>query len=179
MAAPSVLETSMTALRFACGILTLILIQSAATAADNLPRRKSGLWEMKMSMAGMKTPMNAMQTCIDQASDDLMQSNAQRATSKNCTRSDVKRDGDRVLIHSECTMDKMKTVSDAVFSGNFDSGYRGDITTHYDPPVAGREQMQMTIEARWLGPCKPGQKGGDIMINGMTVNANQMGKPAN
>ena len=161
----------MNLVRFACSAFALLFLHAAVQAADNVPRRKSGLWEIKMSMGGKASPMGTMQTCVDQASDDLMQSNAKRATSKNCTRSDVKRDGDRVLVHSECTLDKMKTISDAVFSGSFDSGYRGDITTQYDPPVAGRGQMQVTIEARWLGPCKPGQKGGDLVINGMTVNA--------
>jgi len=159
----------MTVIRLACSILVLILAQTAVSAADDMPRRKSGLWEVKMSMAGKASPMGTMQTCVDQASDDLMQSNAKRATAKNCTRSDIKRDGDRVLVHSECTLDKMKTISDAVFSGSFDSGYRGDITTQYDPPMAGHGQMQMTIEARWLGPCKAGQKAGDIVINGQTL----------
>ena len=119
----------MTVIRLACSILVLILAQTAVSAADDMPRRKSGLWELKMSMGGKASPMGTMQTCVDQASDDLMQSNAKRATAKNCTRSDIKRDGNRVLVHSECTLDKMKTISDAVFSGSFDSGYRGDITT--------------------------------------------------
>jgi hypothetical protein len=35
--------------------------------------------------------------------------------------------------------------------------------------------MKMMQEARWLGPCKPGQKPGDIMMPGMPpVNAGNM-----
>jgi hypothetical protein len=163
----------MTPVRLACCTLALCTAGSVF-AADALPHRKSGLWEIQMAMSGKPAGMGPMQTCVDQASDDVMQSNAQRATAKNCTVNDIKRDGNRVLVHSECTIDKTQTISDAVFTGDFDSAYRGDITSRYNPPMAGMSQSQITITARWLGACKPGQKGGDMIINGMTINASGM-----
>jgi hypothetical protein len=147
---------------------------AASVYADDLPKRKVGLWEMKMSMAGMPAGLTNMQTCVDEKSDDLTQTQARATAKKNCSRNDIKRDGNRVLVHSVCIFDKTTVSSDGVFSGNFDSGYRGDIKTTYDPPMAGRRETQITIEARWLGACQPGQKSGDVTINGMTFNPSSM-----
>ena len=163
----------MTLARIASCTLALFTAGSAF-AADALPHRKSGLWEIQMTMAGQPAGMGPMQTCVDQASDDLMQANAQRVTAKSCTANDIKRDGNRMLVHSECTIDKIQTISDATFTGDFNTAYRGDIVTRYNPPMAGMSQSQITIVARWLGPCKPGQKGGDMIINGMTFNPTTM-----
>jgi len=111
-----------------------------------------------------------MQACVDEKSDDLTQQQAQAQSKKSCSRNDIKHEGDRVLVHSVCQFDKTTATSDAVFSGRFDSGYRGDIKTTYSPPMAGRKETQITIEAKWLGPCKAGQKPGDVTINGTTIN---------
>lgn len=32
----------------------------------------------------------------------------------------------------------------------------------YDPPIHGKSELNMTLSAKWLGPCKEGQKGDDI-----------------
>jgi hypothetical protein len=153
--------------------LAAALLPSPASA-DDLPKRKSGLWEIKMSMAGMPTGMGPMQTCVDEKSDDITQQQAQAQAKKSCSRNDIKREGDRVLVHSVCQFDKTTATSDAVFSGRFDAGYRGDIKTTYSPPLAGHKEAQMTIEAKWLGPCKAGQKPGDVMVNGKTFNRSAM-----
>lgn len=159
----------MTPLRLICSALTLFAAH-AAVAADALPHRKSGLWEVQMTIEGQASPMGTMQTCVDKASDDLMQANAQNAAAKNCGPTNITRDGNQVKVHSECTIEKMKSVTDAVFTGDFETTYQGTIATRYTPPIAGRSQSQMTMAARWLGPCKAGQKGGDMVINGMTFN---------
>jgi hypothetical protein len=37
------------------------------------------------------------------------------------------------------------------------------------------KEMRQKIEARWLGPCKPGQKPGDVFVEGMGgMNINEM-----
>jgi hypothetical protein len=54
-----------------------------------------------------------------------------------------------------------------VFSGKFDSAYKGDIKSTYDPPMHGMRESSSTLEAKWLGPCGAGQKAGDIVMPGM------------
>jgi hypothetical protein len=152
----------------------LALTISAGAVAFDAPRRKSGLWEMKTSMEGMPAGMGAMQVCVDEKSDDITRQQAQADTKKMCSQNDIKRDGDRTLLHSVCTFDKTTATTDAVFTGKFDSGYRADMHTTYDPPMMGRKESKMSIEAKWLGPCKEGQKAGDVMINGMSFNPAMM-----
>jgi hypothetical protein len=153
----------------AATLVAVLLGPSMASAADT-PKRKSGLWEVRMSAQGMPAGMGPMQTCVDEKSDDLMQQQARAESGKSCSQNEVKHDGDRVLVHSVCQFGKTTATTDAVFTGHFDSGYRGDIKTTYNPPLAGRKDAQMTVEAKWLGPCKPGQKPGDMVVNGMTIN---------
>jgi len=146
--------------------------------AEDLPKRKSGLWEIRMAMPGMPAGMGPMQTCVDEKTDDLMNQQSQARVQKNCSQTQVKRDGDRVVVHSVCQFDKVTATTDATFSGHFDSGYRGDIKTAFNPPMAGRGETRMTMEAKWLGPCKTGQKPGDVVFNGRTMNRAAMGQQA-
>lgn len=158
-------------------VLTLALGGAAATAlAADVPNRKPGLWEIKSSMQGVPADaLPATQQCIDERTDVLMQQRA--GQSGACQQMDIKRDGERTTIHSVCTHDRITATTDATFIGSFDSSYRGNIKVKYEPPMQGISESAMTLEARWLGPCKPGQKPGDVMINGMKFNPAQMGGP--
>ena len=145
--------------------LTLLAALLAATAsAADAPRRKSGLWEVRTQMAGMPS-QGPMQMCVDQASDNLMQERAREKT--NCPVMDVTRAAGKVTIHSVCKLDATTATTDAVITGDFDSNYRNDMHIRYNPPQHGMSEMKMTQEARWLSPCKPGQKPGDITMPGM------------
>jgi hypothetical protein len=114
-----------------------------------------------------------MQMCVDQASDSLMQERAREKV--NCLVTDVSRDAGKVTIHSVCKLDGTTATTDAIITGDFDSTYRKDMQIRYNPPQRGRSEMKMTQEARWLGPCKPGQKPGDVMVPRMPpVNTGNM-----
>jgi len=154
--------------RHALAVTSLVVaaaVSTAALAAD-LPKRKSGLWEMKNQMEGMPS-QGAMQMCVDQTSDNIMQEKAKERA--NCSVMDVSRGlGGKMTIHSVCQVDaKTTATTDAVMTGDFDSGYRSDMKIRYTPPMHGMSEMKMVSEAKWLGPCKPGQKPGDIIMPGM------------
>lgn len=144
----------------------LLALSLQATAAD-LPKRKPGLWEISTQMAG--APAHApIQQCIDANTDNLMQQRAKAdKMAHQCSVMDIKRQGDKTVIHSVCKIETTTATTDAVISGNFESGYRNDMTVRYDPPMMGMSTAKMTQEAKWLGPCKAGQKPGDIIAPGM------------
>jgi hypothetical protein len=140
--------------------LLCVLALPLASAAD-LPKRKAGLWEVSSAMEGM--PMrSAMQVCVDAASDNLMQQRSREKT--DCSVMDVKTAGGKVTVHSVCKVEKTTATTDAVFTGSFETSYKGDIQMRYSPPMEGVSQMKITQDARWLGPCKPGQKPGDTSM---------------
>lgn len=146
-------------------LATLFVGLSAQALAFDMPKRKSGLWEITTSMEGMPKGMGPIQHCIDQSSDDLMRQNAEKSK-QQCSAMDVKQQGDKITIHSVCKHDTTTTTLDAVFTGAFDSAYRGDMQTQFDPPMHGKSVSKMSVTAKWLGPCKPGQKPGDIVMPG-------------
>lgn len=146
---------------------------SGPALAQDMPKRKSGLWEIKTDMGGRAMQM---QQCVDEKTDDATRQVAD-GMAKECTKPTIRREGDRVITESTCRFGGGTQKTRAVFSGKFDSAYRGEISMTYDPPMQGMKEMKMTIDARLTGPCKPGQKPGDmIMPGGMTMNINDMKK---
>jgi len=154
--------------------LAAALLAGGVLAADT-PKRKSGLWEINSQMEGMPS-MGAMQQCIDQNTDDLMQQRAKKEK-PDCSVMDVKPQGNKVTMHSVCKFEGTTATTDAVFIGAFDSAYKGDMKTRYNPPMHGVTESKMTMEAKWIGPCKRGQKPGDVIMPNMKgMNINEMMK---
>jgi hypothetical protein len=155
---------------FATAAIAAIVCPAQAT--DGLPKRKPGLWEIRNEMQGHSMAMGPMQMCTDEKTDNLMQQQAS-GMKQDCSVMDWKRDGDRITINSVCKASKDMTVTTkAVFTGDLNSDYRGDLQISYDPPVMGKKDMKMTISAKWLGPCKKGQKPGDMIIPNMMPGKN-------
>lgn len=154
-------------------LLVLAALFAVQAQAADAPKRKSGLWEMKTQMAGMPPGMGGrpVQMCVDQTSDNVMREKAQGKV--DCPVMEVNRGVGKVTIHSVCKQDGSTVTTDAVLTGDFESSYRNDMTIKYSPPLDGMSTMKMTQEARWLGPCKAGQKPGDVIMPGMPpINAN-------
>ncbi len=149
----------------ACSLLALAFAAgfAASTAADELPKRKVGLWEINVHMQGVPN-MGPMQQCIDQNTDNLM---LQHAKNTDCRAVEVKRAGSTVSIHLVCKMQGSTATTDGVFEGSFDSSYKGRMTTRFNPPWNGMSISTIAHEARWIGPCKPGQKPGDLIMPSM------------
>ena len=132
-------------LSFAAAATLLAALLAAQANAADLPKRKSGLWEMKTQMAGMPS-QGPMQMCVDQASDNVMQERSKEKV--NCPVMDVNRGMGKVTIHAVCKHEGVTTTSDAVMTGDFDSNYRSDMVIRYDPPQHGTKEMKMVQEAR-------------------------------
>jgi hypothetical protein len=148
--------------------LLALLFAGAASAAD-VPKRKSGLWEVNTQMTGMPAGMpgqGPMQMCIDQASDNVMNGRSDPRAKADCPVMEVRPGAGKVTVHSVCRHGATTATTDAVITGDFDKSYRSDMVTRFNPPQNGMKEMKMTQEARWLGPCKPGQKPGDIIMPG-------------
>jgi hypothetical protein len=152
-------------------------LYSASLPAADMPKRKSGLWQISTSTPNMPGGGMAMQQCIDEKTDDVMGKAGAAGAQMKCSRQDMKRDNDRVIVDSVCDLGGTTATTHAIFTGKFDSNYRAEIRSSYNPPMGGMKEGSVTIEAKWLGACKAGQKPGDmVMPNGMTVNPGNMPK---
>jgi hypothetical protein len=161
-------------LRWLAAPVAVLCVSSQAPAID-LPKRKSGLWEIKVAHESSSRSAQAMQMCIDQNSDDMAQQMGANVAKQTCSKQNIRRQGGKIVADSVCKIGETTATSHSVFSGAFDQSYRGEIRTQYAPPLMGKSETTTVIEARWIGPCTAEQKPGDmIMPNGMKININQM-----
>ena len=164
-------------------VAALCLITSAPALALDMPTRKAGLWELKMTFEGRKIPPQTMKHCTDAATDKLMNGNYGGSAQQNCSKQDMTNSNGSIVVDSVCNFGGATVTSHAVVTGSFDSAYKVDVTsTRSGGPVAAgmaaKGSTHMVIEAKWLGPCAAGQKPGDIiMSNGMSMNVLNLPKP--
>jgi hypothetical protein len=145
--------------------------------AEDYPPRKPGLWEVRITPDAMsgRPPMGAVQQCVDANTDRLMREMGGGAVGRDCSKQDVRHEAGRLVIDSVCKMqmagNPTTATTHAVITGSFDSSYRMESKSSYSPPFMGRSEGGVTMDAKWLGPCKADQKPGDmVMPGGVKVN---------
>lgn len=165
-------------------VIAFALLPSTATAQD-VPKRKSGLWEIKMDNSAAKgasgaaaTPgagLRTMSQCVDAAKDDMARQSAQQMDKDNkCTQGKISQSGGRITFDSSCDFDGTKMTSHSVITGDFQSSYKMEIKSNFNPPMMGMADSTTTMEAKYMGACKPGMRPGDVQVMGMTMNVYDM-----
>jgi hypothetical protein len=141
--------------------------------ALDLPKRKSGLWDIRISRASSQP--QTIQMCIDQKTDNMAQQMGESVARQACSKQQIRREGNKILGDSVCKIGETTATSHTVFSGEFDRAYHGEIRTKYSPALMGKSESVTLIDAKWTGPCQADQKPGDmIMPNGMKINIHEM-----
>jgi len=159
---------------------TLCLALSAGSAsAEDLPVRKAGLWEMKLVTTGSPVPEMTMQHCTDETVDKEMSNNVSPMAKQVCAKQEIKKTATGYVSDSECSVAGVSTTAHAEITGDFNSAYTVKTTPHAKGGVAGAAGRYgtMTLQAKWLGACKPDQKPGDIVMpGGFKMNVRDMDK---
>jgi hypothetical protein len=162
---------SLLAISFAC--------ISAATAQD-FPTRRAGLWEVTLNHDGAKSPPQVAQHCTDAETDKLMNAFGGSISADLCGKQEVRKVGTTLVINAVCQIGPMKSVSQSVVSGDFNTNYTVKVTSKIEGAPAGIPDLPggtITIQAKWIGACKPGQRPGDmVMPGGETVNIRDLRK---
>lgn len=128
--------------------LTVILACACASAnAIDPPKRKPGLWEINMQTGNFK---RVTQMCVDPASEAKSNATTAEYLKQNCSKNELRMEGGKLISDSECTFAGQKVTGHTVTTYNGENAYRTEGTT--------------TVDAKWLGPCKPGQVPGVPMM---------------
>ncbi|MGD9944208.1 MAG: DUF3617 domain-containing protein [Burkholderiaceae bacterium] len=153
--------------------LAVLLTGAAATvlaqpADSEFPKRRPGLWEVR-TVGAQASGLPPTQFCVGEGTDTaehhLDRGVGQRGS---CRFGAFRRAGRAWLAESVCRESRTVVTSRAIATGDFEQGYRIDTQVLYDPPLAGiRREDKEALEARWSGPCLPGQKAGDVVVPGM------------
>jgi len=160
----------------ALGLFALLPLSEAA--ADDLPVRKAGLWGMKVMRAGSPRPDMTMQHCTDETTDKEMSTAFSPMSKEICSKKDIQKTATGFVSDSVCGIAGVSITSHSEIVGDFNSAYTVKTTAHSDGgPAAMKGDHVTTIEAKWLGACKPDQKPGDIMMpSGLKMNIHDMDK---
>ncbi|MGD0191233.1 MAG: DUF3617 family protein [Rhizomicrobium sp.] len=129
-----------------------------------VPHQKSGLWESSMTMMGK--PITT-QSCVTAESEAKMSVFSSQVRQKNCSASSVSHNLDGSWTSSStCKFGPgAARTTHAKITGDFNSKLVMVVSTE----GAGKPEMTMTMT--WVGACKPGMQGGDVvMSNGMKMN---------
>jgi hypothetical protein len=162
-------------MRLIGGTSIVVLICAMPALAAEMPARKAGLWEVKMTVENRNVPGQTIQQCIDASTDQMMQSSAGPFAQAACSKRDVVKSATGITIDSTCTVAGKTATAHSVVTGSFDSAYTMTVTSESEAVPGGKMSMSMT--AKWLGPCTADQKPGDmIMGNGMKINILDMQK---
>ena len=151
-----------------CSYVALALLGTASARAEDLPVRKAGLWEMKMVHTGSPMPEMTMQHCTDENVDKEMNNNISPMAKQVCAKQDIQKTATGYVSDSVCNVAGITTTSHAEIIGDFSSAYTVKSTSHIQggPAGAAGRDTTTTIEAKWVGACKPDQKPGDIVMPG-------------
>jgi hypothetical protein len=156
----------------------LALLPANAARADEMPLRKAGLWEMKMTRTGSPLPAMTMQQCTDETTDKAMSTAFSPLSREVCSRRDVQKTAAGYVADAACSVGGMSITTHSEISGDFNSAYTVKSTSHSERGAnAAPGDHVTTIEAKWLGVCKPDQKPGDIVMpGGMKMNIHDLDK---
>jgi hypothetical protein len=122
----------------------LIIIAAIPAAADDVPHRKPGLWEITTVAAG--TGMTTVKACI--GADDRI---ATPDDSGECSDPSAKRMGEVIVVDVVCKKSYGKQIMSTAFIGDFETRYHGIMKITFDPPE-GVKNMGVVIDGRYLGP---------------------------
>jgi hypothetical protein len=148
------------------GSALLALLPAIAVRADDMPLRKPGLWEMKIAKTGSVLPEMTMQHCTDETTDKQMSTAFSPVAKEACSRRDIAKTATGYVSDSVCSVGGVTVATHADIVGDFNSAYTVKSTAHSDKGAGGVHDVTSTIEAKWLGGCKPDQKPGDIVMPG-------------
>jgi hypothetical protein len=160
-------------------VLALGAVFVSSAAAQEIPTRRVGLWEVTISHEGRNTPPQTMQQCTDSETDKLMNAFGGDISADLCSKQEIKKSGATIVINAVCQIGPMKSTSQSVVTGDFNSNYTVKVTSKLEGVPAAAQGIggTTTIQARWVGACKPGQRPGDIMMsNGQTMNIRDLRK---
>jgi len=155
--------------RLAVALCAIALLPVAAPAlAIELPKRKSGLWDITAAQPGAPAAPSG-QVCIDEKTDDLARQLGSAAM--QCSKQEMSRDGEAYVVDSVCRIGESTATTRARITGTFDAAYQVDVDSKYEPALMGMREGRAIVTARWLGPCRPGQRAGDMTLpGGVTIN---------
>jgi hypothetical protein len=136
-------------------------------SAQDLPRRKPGLWDTSMEFARRPGQPIKSQLCVDEKTDSEMQRRAMDdSIDARCEHKVTRRSAGLIETEYHCTSPRGKSDGTTKITGSLDSQYALESHSRYDPPRNGVSESSIKMQAQWMGACPAGMKGGEVRMTG-------------
>ena len=153
-----------------------LLFAALPASADQLPNRKAGLWEIRVSTEG--SPEQVIKQCVDETTDAKLQEMGSKL-GEACAKNETKKTGSGFSLESDCQFGGSRIQSKGTVTGDFSSSYSMEMSSSYEPALMGVKDGKTKIAGKHVGACAADQKPGDvIMPGGQKMNVNQLQPPA-
>jgi hypothetical protein len=155
-------------------VLCALLLPLGA-AAQQYPKLKPGLWDMNRGSDRPNAPGMHMSVCVDESLQKEMWEMGAGAMKGMCSKTDFHMSGNTGSGEFICNMGGSTMHSKSTMTVTGDTAWHTDVDTTFDPPLNGAAKSHSTLDARYVGACKPGQRPGDMTLpNGQTINMRDM-----
>lgn len=159
-------------------IVILLLGAGLVQAQEAPPQRKSGLWDITRTSTRTGGAPRHLQLCVAQAGDNALRWLAEGVRDENCHVDKLTRSDTKLVVDAKCELRNVNSQTHAVITGTFDSAYRIESSSTYQPPLGVNDKGSAVLEAKWSGPCKADQRPGDLILaNGKKVNIYEAAAP--
>ncbi|HKU97395.1 MAG TPA: DUF3617 family protein [Vineibacter sp.] len=138
-----------------------VLSLGVAAQAEEMPKRKPGLWESTVTGGSMPAPQ-VIKQCIDDKTDSMAMA---AVGGGNCKPPAITKTSTGYEAETSCQFGQMTSTAKTLISGDFSSKITAKTTSSIvQAPGQQPVTSNTTIEAKYLGPCAADQKPGDIIM---------------
>lgn len=148
---------------------TVFAFAAAATQADETPKRKSGLWELrwysndvKPSQAAALIPDSA-KMCIDDTTDEKLAAVFDPCDPPIDFAFYAPQFKTELVCEAAAADVKATSRSKVTFTG--DTAYHIEVRTRLEPAFKGEGEYSGGREGKWIGACPADMRPGDLMVS--------------
>ena len=158
-------------MRLHLSILAIAIVCASVAAAQDLPTRKAGLWDVTVTYDDQTMPPLVTQHCTDATTDKLMNAFGGDTGVAKCSKREIQKAGATIIINAVCQVELIRWELQTVISGDFNSHYTARVTSKVEGLPKWLEPIWVfaigpyTMQSRWTGACKADQRPGDIILS--------------
>lgn len=143
------------------------LIGPACAWAEDLPKRKAGLWEITERAEGDASAFPPAHVCIDEASEPLLNNINMITGRARCSSRKTRTIGGVLNIETICEFRNSEVKTRAMVTIPDSTTYHIEAEAVYMPALFGQRVANRVQDGRWIGACPPNMNPGDIAVEGM------------
>ena len=120
-----------------------------------MPDMRPGLWEVTMNHAlgDGRAHGGVVRQCLDTAAMAQAKLTAADYVKANCSKNVTQRDGDTWTNDLVCKSGGSVMTTHTVTAMAGDGAYHTDLSTTFNPPIAGSATSTTTVDGKWISAC--------------------------